>query len=209
MVTRPKVPKQPPGPLTFQPGDKVSWTGPLWRVHKTDTPHPLGWKELRMYGPLADMRWDPMPDPLGVHPNHAVTYAAADLMTALAEVGQARRTIDRASGAPYAVQWEPTRPLQLLDLTRTWPIRNGASAALSTAGRPVCRAWARAICDQAPHLDGLQTTSTMTGQTAVTLFTPAKNSFPDAPLTSIALADPAMAGILAGISRQIGYKVIG
>ncbi len=152
------------------------------------------------------MRWDPHP---GSRPGphvEGVLYACTDVATALAEVFQATRVIDTRAGAPRLTAWEPIRPLRLLDLSGTWLIRNGASAALITASRSTCRHWACAIHTAWPHLDGLAVPSTMTNRPNVVLWI--AESLPDSPSFSRNLAHPLVWSIAQASAATIGYRIL-
>lgn len=184
MSSRPLRPRTPHQPLVCADDDLVSVTGPLWRVHRTEGAHVLGWATLRQWGPAANCRWDPHPAPSGDHPDEGVLYAAGDLATAVVETYQDTRIIDPRTGRPKATSWSPTRALRLLNLTEDWCLRNGASAALTYGPRSTCRAWARAIRQTWPDLDGLFTLSVLTGRSNVTLWAPVADAFPGLPAFS-------------------------
>lgn len=211
-MVSPKVPRSPRAPLVMTSADvKVfvpALDEPLWRVHRTAGNHVGGWNQFRMYGPVEGMRWEPHPLPKGDHPV-GVMYTATSPSTALAEVGQLHRTVDTLSGHPYLTSWLPTRPLQLLDLTGTWPVRNGAAHVLGSAPRPVCQAWGRAIAAQFPALDGLWVNSTITGDPNVVLWSSAASAVPATPSWSRALADPVFRPVVARIAQvDLGYGII-
>ncbi len=208
MATSSKVPASPPGRLTCDPGDVLSFTDPLWRIHRTSGPHVAPWSSPRRFGPLSSMRFDPHPDgPPTLHADTGVLYNATDIATAVAEVFQRARVVDTTSGSPNLVGWRPTRPLRLLDLTGTWALRNGAAFALVTAPRSVCRSWARAIHDRF-ELDGLYASSTMTGAANVVLWHRSVDAVPAAPEFSRPLAHPITWSLLARAARDIGYGLI-
>jgi hypothetical protein len=152
------------------------------------------------------MRFDPQPPPTGLSAE-GVLYAATDIVTALAETFQATRVIDSVGFGPHLTGWEPTRALRLLDLTGSWALRNGAAHALAAAPRSVCRAWARAIRETWPGLDGLWAPSTMTGEPVVVLFNPAQDSFPNLPGFTRALAHPAVRAVAARAAERTGYRL--
>lgn len=204
-MTLPKVPAAPPQPLSALPSDERRWAAPLVRVIRTQGDYLVPWNDLRRYGPLAGMRWEPHPPPAQAHSKIGVSYQAADLATALAEVWQSTRIIDTATQAPTAFIWTPTRPLRLLDVTGTWPLRMGAAAALTAAPRPVCCAWARQIRASLPYLDGLHAHSTMTGASTVALFT--AEAFPAAPDAVIPLDSDLGVALSELIAEHIGYAV--
>lgn len=178
----------------------------LWRVHRTAGEHVVPWHELRYWGP-SHARFDPQEPPPHLS-DRGVCYAALDVTTCLAEVFQDRRVIDTARGAPYLTAWRPTRPLHLLDLTGSWPIRNGASHVINTGPHDLCRAWAHAIDTRWPDLDGLWHVSAMTGQPEITLFTAAAGTFPPRPLFSRPLADPGTRPWIVAAAAKIGYQVL-
>ena len=204
---KPKVPRTPPEPLRRERGDVLTVTARLWRIHRTRGVHVIPWNALRRYGPLPSMRFDPHPPPLGEH-DEGVLYAAASLTTALAETFQTTRLIDTVSYQPQLTVWTPHRPLNLLDLTGTWALRNQAAHALSSAPRTVCRAWARAIRATWGDLDGLWVASTMTGEPNVALWNPAVTALPSAPEFSRPLADPTLHTIIARIAAaDLSYEL--
>ena len=203
-----KVPRTPPADLTYEPDDVIELAPQLWRIHRTAGAHVLAWDELRHYGPLPTMRYDPHPEPTLVHAE-GVQYAATDLATALAGVFQASHTVDTISARPQLTVWTPIRPLHLLNLTDLWAVRNGAANSLAAAARSTGRAWARAIHTTRPDLDGLWTRSTMTGRPTVVLWNPAADSFPPAPDFSRPLADPTLHAIVERIAvDELHYQVL-
>lgn len=205
-----KLPLPPePGELQFPPEhDRVLDTAAvLWRVHRTSGEHVVPWNRLRYWGPAATMRFDPH-EPPPREQDRGVSYAALSVPTALAEVFQRTRVINTRRGTPYLTAWSPARPLTLLDLTGTWPIRAGASHAINTGRRDHCRGWARAIHSARPDLDGLWHHSSMTGGNAVTLFTHAADSFSDRPVLSVPLDHPGLRGHLLAAATEIGYRVV-
>ena len=203
-----RLPRTPELPLVRRPGDlhRIPRSAALWRVHATAGPHVTPWNRLRHFGPTTS-RFDPQPPPPGWS-ERGVTYAATDVVTCLAEVFAASRVVDGSRRAPYLTGWQPTRVLTLLDLTATWPIRNGASHLLTSGPKSVCRAWARAVDTEWPDLDGLWSVSTMTGRPTVTLFTAAADAFPRRPAFSRPLSSPALQGALATAAAEIGYRVV-
>lgn len=207
--TYPKRPTQPVAPLTRQESDIRVEQPVLWRVHRTVGENVLAWSALRHWGPAVTMRFDPHPPPPRIHEDVGVTYAALDLTTAVTEVFQQQRVVDTEGGRPKATAWQPTRPLQLLDLTEDWALRNGASHSLVSGPRSTCRTWARAIAETWPELDGLWSQSTLTGRLNVTLWAPAADSFPPHPDFSEHLASAPMWAILREITRRYpSYRLV-
>lgn len=178
----------------------------LWRAHRTAGPNVVAWDQLRYWGPSA-ARFDPHEPPPSAQ-DIGVSYAALNVATSLAEVFQDRRVINTVRHSPYLTAWQPRRSLRLLDLTGTWPVRNGASHALNTGRHDLCRAWARAIYKKWGSADGLFYSSATTGQPSVVLWTAAKESFPKAPSFSRALSDPAVRPFLQAATDEIGYRLL-
>ena len=152
-----RLPRTPELPLVRRPGDLPAYR--LRRAvagHATAGPHVTPWNRLRYFGPTTS-RFDAAA-PAGVVGAWVSTDAATDVVTCLAEVFAASRGRRRAAGAvrsPAAA--DPA--LTLLDLTATWPIRNGASHLLTSGPKSVCRAWARAVDTEWHRPDGLWSVS--------------------------------------------------
>lgn len=207
-----KVPAVPPTTFTIESKHLRTFSEPLWRVYRTTGPHALGWNELRHYGPVPGMRFDPHPEPAGEHDDVGVLYAATDVVTALGEVYQSTRVIARAEGGATLVSWEPTRPLTLLDLTTNWPIVNGAAASMMmTDEKSHTQAWAAAIEQRhGADIDGLFHQSSMTDKAMVTLFTRTErdSAFPARPRFHAPLASPAADVIVLVASNELHYGVL-
>lgn len=179
----------------------------LWRVHRRGGSHPIGWDELRYYGPLSS-RFAPQREGPPAVRDEGVAYATTDVPTALAEVFQDTRVVNVTRGDPWLAGWRPARELVLLDLTGEWPIRIGASHAINTGRRDHARAWARALRAAWPWADGLLHTSSMTGARCVTAYNPACDSFPPRPGLHQSLADPRLALALLSAAASVGYELV-
>lgn len=205
----PKVPAAPRRRLTLEQGDLLDYTGVLWRIHRTEGEFVAPWDVCRRFGPLGGMRYDPHPaGGPAVHPNHGVHYNAVDVDTAVAEVFQRTRTVNVTNGVPFLTGWSPVEPLRLLDLTSAWTLRNGAADSLQAAPRSVCRAWARAIHEQLPGVEGLYVRSTMTGGANVVLWERAEGKLPAAPRFHRPLTSAAALAVIGPVATRIGYRVV-
>lgn len=204
-----KVPAVPPSPLSLDPARHLrSFDGPLWRLFGTIGAHPQLWDQLRHFGPLNTMRFDPHPAPKQHHPDVGVMYTASRSTTALAEVFQRTRVINRSARGMTLASWRPTRTLTLLDLTSNWPVVNSASAAIMMAAKRNTRAWAHAIHAQfRSTVDGLYHFSSIDSQPMVTLFTRAEDSFPAFPAFLGRLDAPNCNLIVAEAHLRLGYDV--
>jgi hypothetical protein len=185
----------------------------LARVYRSAGRHPGSWDGFRIVGPAAAARFDthpPTPDGAVAHaPGHEVMYAGLTLRTCVAESFQLTRVLDRHTDRPWLVVWRPVRALRLLDLAGTWPTRAGASQAISSGPRARSRAWARAIREAHPDLDGLWYRSSMdAGLPAVCLWAPALDAVPTRPWAHLPLDAPGLALPLARAAKDIGYRLL-
>jgi len=178
----------------------------LWRVHATTGEHVLAWNELRFWGPATTMRFDPHLPPPHVQ-ERGVLHAGLAIPDVLAEVYQQTRLVDRTANGAYLTGWQPARPLRLLDLTGSWPIRAGASYTINSGRKDHCRLWARTIHTAHPDLDGLWHHSSMTGGNLATLFTHAADSFPARPALDLPLTHPGLHLPLLDACEHIGYRL--
>lgn len=197
---------QPPSRLpNLTDGDITRHAGRLWRIMRTSGPHALPWNHLRPWGPVQSMRWDPQTPPPSSQPDRAVMYTATDVQTTIAEVYQQDRFVDVHSEDPFLIGFTPTRPLHLLDLTSAWLLRCGSTTSQASAPRRACRAWAHAIVDAYPDLDGLWAPSTVTSRPVAALFTPAAAALPHTPDFSRHLATPETRQRIRAAALEIGY----
>lgn len=210
----PKSPKVPSPPAVLkldQTRHVVDFQAPLWRVFHTAGNHPQAWNELRHFGPADNMRFDPHPIPQGIHPDSGVLYAATLPHTALGEVYQETRVIDRALDGNALVSWTPSRPLRLIDLTSNWPVLNGSAASMQMDDKERTCDWARAIDQQfGAEIDGLYHLSSINNQPMVTLFSRTEriHAFPARPAFHAMLVD-ASADMIVDLSvRELGFTSV-
>lgn len=188
----------------------VEPTDQLARIYFLAGAHPTAWDSFRYFGPTSshfdhhrvDAKGAPSTGPRGI------VYVSEQLVTCCTGVFQLGRIIDRGHGVPWLVGFYPTRRPMLLDVAGLWAIRAGASSLLNNGPKGVCRAWARAIYDTFPALDGIAYESSMAGGTrAFALFERSSNAMPSHPSLNIALAHPALDGPIRHVGLQIGYHV--
>lgn len=189
---------------------RVSTDDVLLRIYRRGGEHPTNWDTFRNFGPL-NARFDHHPDsdtPKN-HPGHAIYYAATHLTTCLAEVFQDTRVINTARRVPWLVAFEPSRPLELLDLTGTWPTRAGASMKINTGPRPYARTWSRGFYEAFRSIDGIVYPSSMhANEPAVALYERARDTLPEQPLDQRPLRDPALLGDIKRSAVALNYDVI-
>ncbi|WP_181365110.1 RES family NAD+ phosphorylase [Arthrobacter sp. HMWF013] len=177
---------------------------PLWRIHFTRSAHVVPWNRLRTWGPVPTSRWEPHPLPPGEAAPLGAAYLGEDVLTCLAEVFQLTRFVDVDHDAPYVTAFHTTRDLVLADLTRDWLLAAGASAQVAFGEKARTRAWARAIHEAWPHLDGVYSLSAIAlSRKVVTLWN--GDAFPDRPDFSQPLNSPAILPGIAAATAQIHY----
>lgn len=178
----------------------------LWRLYFRGGPFPTDWDRFRTFGPTT-ARFDHH-EPPPRSQARGTLYAAAEGPTALAEVFQETRTIDRRRRDPWLVAFRLTRHVSVLDLTGRWPTRAGASMALASGPRPRAREWARAIWEAYPGVEGLLYPSSMdSNRPALALFERAARAIPERPKLHRALLDPTLFPSLAAAAADLGYAI--
>jgi hypothetical protein len=96
--------------------------------------------------------------------------------------------------------------LPLLDLTRLWPTRAGASQAIATGRRPTAQAWSRAIHRSYPSVAGVLYRSSMAGGSLnLALYERALPFMPPTPAIHLPLSHPGLALPLARVASKLGY----
>lgn len=178
----------------------------LFRIYFRGGPHPVRWSEFRSFGPLASARFDHHPEPPGARAGHGILYAAARIKTCAAEVFQAKRNLNTREREPWLVGFSLAAGLDLLDLTRDWPTRAGASMNINSGPRPRSRWWSRAIHDAYPEVSGLLYASSMhANRPAVALYERAIETMPPRPEVHVPLSHPGLVGELENIAEELGY----
>ena len=137
-------------------------------------------------------------------------YAAAEAVTALAEVFQATRRIDRVYQAPWLVVFKTQRSLKLLDLAGEFATAMGASMAIHSGSRGRAREWARDLYAAFPAVEGFRYTASMpAGRPAFVLNERALREplFPAHPEFHRALADDLLLDPLKHAAQALGYAL--
>ena len=188
-----KLPGTPPADLVARRPDYYLWptSRPLWAILDGNGPYARPFGTMRSYGPVTSARFDPHPGPVSDTSGELALYVAGDLLTAIAERYQRRRMVHLADPAsPIAYSWPATRALSLIDVTDVGAVRLGASHAINSGPKAVCRRWARAIRAAWPAADGMRYSSALSGRDCAVLWTPAAGSFPPGPAFAKAMASP-------------------
>ncbi|TDF98458.1 RES domain-containing protein [Arthrobacter terricola] len=177
----------------------------LWRVHFTSSTFVTPWNKLRTWGPVVNARWEPHPLPEADHAPLGAAYFGDDVLTCLAEVFQQTRFVDVDRDDPYVTALKTTRDVQLVDLQGLWLTRAGASAQIALQNKDRTCAWARAIHEAWPDVDGVRAPSAMAGGRPVTtLWT--DHPLPAAPEFSMPLKSPAVLRDIVAAAGVIGYQ---
>ncbi len=205
----PKFPEPPqPADLASLGADvrRLAAGTELTRLYFRGGRHPTLWDTFRAFGPV-ESRFDHHLPPPRVQ-SRRILYAAQHGPTALAEVFQHARVVDRNRYDPWLVIFRLGQAVDLLDLTGTWPTRAGASMALSSGARPRARRWSRAIYEAYPQVQGLLYPSSMYAhKPAVALYERALPAMSRRPTFHRPLTDPALIGMLKQVTLEVGYAV--
>lgn len=177
------------------------------RIYYRGGLHPTRWHDFRHVGP-TDARFDHHLGSEPVEQDRAVLYAANDPITCFAEVFQKTRVINRWHKEPWLVSFRVDKPLQLLDLTGSFPTRAGASMGLMSGPRSVSRNWAQGFCDAYPEIAGLYYPSSMHANSPAMVLTEkaiAVGVTPTHPSFHRSLGDPATLTLLKNVAHSLGY----
>jgi len=136
-------------------------------------------------------------------------YIADSLLTCLAEVFQAKRRIDVVTAQPMLATFALARDVPLLDLVGLWPTRAGASTAIHSGPRPRAQAWACAIYDAFPEIEGVLYCSSMNAnQPTIGLFERALSALPLLPTSNDALSNPLLRALLLRFAIHLTHSSI-
>lgn len=176
----------------------------LWRIHTTTSTHVTPWNRIRTFGPVRTSRWEPHPLPAQDHAPLGAAYLGEDVLTCLAEVFQTSRFVDVDTGNPYVTALQTADDLILVDLTGTWLLKAGGTSAAALGNKARTRAWARAIHEAWPEVDGVLAPSAVAGGKRIVA---AWNQrvFPSAPEFSEPLNSPAIIRDIMIAAAKIGY----
>ncbi len=175
---------------------------PIARIYARGGRHPTTWRALRFDGPFAGARFDHHVS----GDRRGVMYAARHLITCVAEVFQDSRVVDRFADDRFLAAFRLTRSVRLLDLTGDWPTRAGASQAISSGHRPKAQAWARAIYEAYPKVEGLWYPSSMHGgHPALVLFERAEGALATGTDLDVPLSHPGLLPDLVRAAGSLGY----
>jgi hypothetical protein len=156
----------------------------------------------------VDCRFDHHPEPTGVH-GEGILYCAPDPVTCLAEAFQRTGIINRALDEPYLTAFATVSALRLLDLTKLWSTRAGASMAICTGSHATARKWSRAIYLAYPDVQGLFYCSAMHGHApSVALYERARPALPGSPQRDVPLNSTSVVTLVGQAADNLMYGLM-
>jgi len=184
------------------------------RIYYSAGKYASAWNKFRYFGPTAS-RFDhhlTNSNGLGYVQDRGVMYLSTGseaIPTALAEVFQGTRIIDRSAKAPFLVSFRLKQPVQLLDLRGAFATKIGSSMVIHSGNKPRARRWAQQLYIAYPEIDGLSYCSSMNANApAIALFERAKDSLPPQATHHWQLVDPMIKNILIETAQRFNYNVI-
>lgn len=211
----PKLPNRPdPARLRSREPRLVSLRSGslLHRVYRRGGAYPTLWNAFRFFGPTSARFDHHLPDKDGdpCEQERGVFYAAADIVTVLAETFQHRRTVNRRTDRPWLVSFSVTCETTLLDLTGTFPVSVGGSLKLVTGPALYSQNRSRGFHDCYPDIHGLYYPGSLTNRPVVALYERALrlDRFPATPAVHRALDDPLLIEPIRNACRTIGYDLL-
>lgn len=130
------------------------------------------------------------------------------MFTALAEVFQETRVIDRHRNQPWLAAIDLTASLQLLDTSRDWPVRAGGNMAINSGNRSRARRWSRVIYDSYPDAQGIWYPSSITNRECVAIYERASAALPAAPVFNERLDSPKLLASLSQLAEALNYDLV-
>ena len=119
----------------------------IHRIYFRGGPYASTWKSLRYFGP-ADARFDHHKRDESGQPfdqEGGIIYLARDIPTALAELFQVGRLVDRHRHQPWLVSFAIACDICLLDLTGVFCLQAGGSMKLISGPKIYAQNWSRAF----------------------------------------------------------------
>lgn len=184
----------------------------LHRIYLRGGAHPTLWNAVRFFGPTP-ARFDHQTRDAGGNPHEqerGIFYATTDIVTALAEVFQETRAVNRQHRQPWLVSFAVAYDMTLLDLSDTFPVRAGGSMKIVSGATLYSQNWSRAFYECYANIQGIYYPSSMTNRPIMALYervVPA-GPFPPAPRFHRALEDALLLEPLRNACQEIGYNLI-
>jgi hypothetical protein len=174
------------------------------RIYSRGGRYPSAWHDFRHVGPVPSARFDHHVDGEA----RGVLYGAGALAACVAEMFQGSRVVDRVAHDRCLAVFRIVRSVRLLDLTGDWPTRAGARQATASGPRARAQAWACAIYDAYPAVEGLWYPSSMHGgHPALVLFERAEAAVPNDAEVDVPLSHPGLLPDLVRAADSLGYLI--
>lgn len=183
-----------------------------FRVYFAGGRFPTLWNKFRYFGPV-DARFDHHETTNEGRPflqNRGILYCSNTVSTCVAEVFQNTRLIDPITDSPYLVSFKTLRTMCVLDLTRTFPLKAGASQVINSGSRDSCKNWSRGFYEAYETVEGLYYRSSLTGDIALALYERAiaEPLFAKMPIFHRQLNDLLLRVPLREVCEDIGYDAL-
>ena len=184
----------------------------LHRVYRRGGEHPMVWNAFRHFGPTA-ARFDHHVRDDEARPHlqdRGIFYAARDIITAIAEVFQEKRAVNRTANESWLVSYALATDLQLLDLSDTFLVKAGGSMKLVSGASLYAQNWSRGFYDCYPEIHGIYYPSSLTNRPVVAVYERAASlkPFPLTPLFHRALMDALLIEPIRNACKDIGYDLL-
>ena len=181
----------------------------LWRIYFGSGDYPTRWNAFRYFGPTSS-RFDHHLWPKRVQ-TRGILYATSGpdaVLTALSEVFQETRVIDRHRNEPWLAAIDLGASLQLLDTSGEWPVRAGGNMAINSGNRGKARGWSRVIYDSYPDAHGIWYPSSITNRECIALYERASGGLPSAPAFNERLDSPKLLASLSQLADTLNYDLV-
>ncbi len=185
---------------------------PVYRIYRRGGELPALWNTFRYFGPTG-ARFDHQERDVkgrAFEQDRGILYLASDIPTALAEVYQEKRTVNRRDNHPWLVSIRLACELTLLNLTDTFCVQAGGSMKLVSGPTVYAQNWSRAFYECYEEIHGLYYPSSLTNRPVLALYERALalEPFPPAPRFHRELSDALLIEPLRNACKEIGYDFV-
>lgn len=184
----------------------------LHRIYKRGGDYPTLWHSFRYFGPTGARFDHHLPDDQGRGQlqQRGIIYVATGIPTAMAEVFQDKRSLNRYRDEPWLVSFTLAANITLLNLTGTFCVQAGGSMKLVSGPTLYSQNWSRGFYECYEMIQGLYHPSSLTNRPIITLYERADANvvFSKVPRFHRALADPLLLEPLRNCCREIGYRFL-
>lgn len=180
----------------------------VFRIYFRGGAHPTTWDQFRDFGPTGS-RFDHHTRPKRRQQRAImyVTMGSHAILSALAEVFQLTRHIDRSLGDPWLAAFDLAGPAPLLNTNSPWTAQAGGNMAINSGLRSRSRDWSRCIYRSYPKVVGVAYPSSLTNRPCAALYERASGSVPSHPQLNMPLSQPALGANLLAAATQLNYTI--